>query len=50
MKSRIAWVELVTMVLVISIAPSYAAAETILKGRRIEEPHSRGPKQAPARV
>ncbi len=50
MKAGIAWVELVTMVLVLSIAPTYAAAETILKGRRPAGPQTGAPRQAPAQV
>lgn len=51
MKSRIAWVELATVVLVLSIAPTFVAAETLLKGRRpLSSPQERVRKQAAARV
>lgn len=49
MKSRIAWVELATVVLVLSIAPTFVAAETLIKGRRPASPQDRARRQAAAR-
>jgi len=50
MKSRFAWVELATVVLVLSIAPTFVAAETLLKGRRSSSAQDRPRRQTAARA